>query len=194
MKRHTLAGVICIDGQELQSEFSTMIHQSGYFYARSEAQSGISQIQIHIRPFTSQMLIWNTFMLVWHPIEPENPSTYELRGNRIGHVRFGRDNADGAWRTWNLNKALINATRFTDGVSIKFEIVTDSGAWTSEGSIDKNTIGTLAPVEYWFEVFVPIDILQEFLRGEREEWKDPDNLFKGFVDSLPKSGLKTYAS
>lgn len=187
MKRHTLAGVICIDGQELQSEFSTMIHQSGYFYARSEAQSGISQNQIHIRPFTSQML-------VWHPSEPENALFYELRGNRIGHVRFGSDNADGAWRTWNLSRALINATRFTDGVSIKFEIGTDSGAWTSEGAINKNTIGTLAPVDYWFEVFVPINILQEFLRGEHEEWIDPDNLLKKFVDSLRKSGLKTYAS
>jgi hypothetical protein len=185
MKLHSLTGIIYINGQELQSEFSTMIHQSGYFYARSEAKLGISQIQIHVRPFTAHMLIQ-------HPIEPETSLVYELQGNRIGHVRFGSDNADGAWRTWDLSKAFINVTRFTNGLSIRFEICTIRGAWTSEGSIDKNTIGTVAPVDYWFELFVPKNTLEEFLRGEHEEWINPNDLHKKFVDLLSSSGLKTY--
>jgi hypothetical protein len=126
-------------------------------------------------------------MLTRHPIEPDSPLIYELRGNHIGHVRFGSDNADGAWRTWDLNKALITASRFTDGVSIKFEISTDRGAWTASGAVDKKTIGTLAAVNYWFEVFVPINSLREFLRGEHEDWINPDDFLEKFIDSLHKS-------
>ena len=186
MKWHKFTGVICINGHELQTEFSTMIHQSGYFYARSEAQSGVSQIQIFVRPFT-------THMLTQHPIEADNPLVYELRGNRIGHLRSGSDNADGAWRTWDLNKVIVNAAWFADGVNVKFEIGTDSGAWTSLGAIDKTTSGTLAPFDYWFEMFAPISNLQEFLRGEHEEWIDQEDRIKKFVDSLHNFGLKPYA-
>lgn len=185
MKSHKVSGIICIDGQVLKTEFSTMIHKSGYFYARSEAKDGISQIQINVRPFTANMLMRQ-------PIELDSPLIYELRGSNIGHLRFGSDNPDGAWRTWDLSKAIIKATQFANGIILRFEIGTNLGAWTLEGVIDNNTIATVTPVDYWFELFVPIDVLHDFLRSEQEEWFNPDDFLKKYINSLRDSGLKAY--
>jgi len=182
-----LTGTVCVKEREFQSEFSTMIHHSGYFYARSVGQVGIEQIQIFVSPFTSNMLT--------RPLNEANaPLVYELQGNHIGNVRFGSDNKEGEWRTWDLRKVVICVKRFSNGMSIRFEIGTERGACTFQGSIDESTIGKLLPVDYWFMVFVPIDILQEFLRGESEKWIEPDSLNAKFIESLTTAGLKPYIS
>lgn len=90
---------------------------------------------MHVHPFAADMLLRL-------PIESNLPLVYELEGNHTGSVRFGSDNKDGEWRTWKLRKVLIIVARFSDGMSIRFEISTDRGACTFQGGIDGIIIGS----------------------------------------------------
>ncbi|MFZ3194396.1 MAG: hypothetical protein WA154_14485 [Moraxellaceae bacterium] len=157
-----LTGTVCIEDRELQSEFSVKIYPSGYFYARSESQRDIEQIQLFVRPFTANMLMQPSS-------KTSDPVIYELKGNHIGHVRFGSDNKEGEWRVWNLEKVIICIEHFADGIAIKFEVSTDHGAYTFQGNIDESTAGTVSPVNYWFKVFLPTDILEKILCGDAEK-------------------------
>jgi len=188
MSDHKLTGTICVNEQEFQFEFATKIHQSGYIDAYSKKQGAIDQIQVYLWPFT-------THMLMRALVEPKaSPIVYELQGNRIGTMWYGSGNKEGVCSIWHLIKARISVSYFSNGMSIRFEIGTDRGASTYQGSRDETTIGTLAPADYWFMVFVPIDILQEFLRGEPEsKFVDQDSRIKKFVESLHTAGLEPHS-
>ena len=159
-----LTGTICIEDRELQSEFSVIIQKSGYFYARSESQNGVEQIQLRLHPFT-------TNMLMQPPSKTSNPVVYELtrEGDGIGHVRFGSDNKEGEWRVWNLKKVIIYIEHFADGLGIRFEVNTEHGAYTYQGGVDEATVGTISPVNYWFRVFISTDIFEKFLSEDAEK-------------------------
>lgn len=177
MNWHKLSGSIRVGNQEIITTLSTMIHKSGYFYARSEAQNGISQIKIFVYPFTPQMVTRES-------IVPGVPTIYELGGTDIGHVRCGSDNADGAWRTWSLRSVTIAVVHYRNGANIKFKVLCNRGAWTSMGSVDPTTEGTVEPFDYEFEVFAEIEDLATFLVTEHEDWIEPTAFIKKFIERL----------
>ena len=180
MQRHTLTGVLSLEGRKIPSDFTAMIHRAGYLYARSPGHPGVAPIQVHIQPFTAHQLLGN------HG-DPFGPLHCELRGNQVGHVRFGADNPDGEWRTWDLTQVVVDAAWFADGLSLQLELTTERGAWTSRGATNPATLGTLAPLACGFTLFVPLATLPVFLRGEQEDWVDPELRIRKFCEALISS-------
>ena len=85
----------------------------------------------------------------------------------------------------------MDAAWFADGLSLQFELITERGAWTSRGATNPAALGTLAPQAHGFTLWVPLATLPLFLRGEQEDWVDPELRIKKFCEALISSRLSS---
>lgn len=177
MKSEIYSGDLIFDGKNTPTDFSVHMHRGGYLYAKSEPKLGIEPVAMFIYPFSRSMLMR-------YPIRVNIDISYQISGDDVGHVRKGRDNADGCWKIWSLMCVSICLRWSKEGLRLGFEVKSDRGSWTSVGAIDPDTIGKLEPFNYGFNFFVPRGKLKNFLRGEQEEWIDLDVYVDKYIGQL----------
>lgn len=174
---HKLSGTFFLDQEPHEGPVSISMGRGGYFHAVSEVR--VRPIQFLITPFDPRVITKG----LYHGSSAE----YQFSGTDVGFVRWGRGNAEGAWRTWTLRRVDIFLNYFSNGVSLRFGVFTHRGAWTDMGAIVEKTRGSLDPLDFDFELFIDKEYLPDFLWVDKREGGRPGAFIDLFMKKLEEA-------